>query len=258
MNITGRNNITKPTNVGAGLGGTSITNVGKNLVLTQSNVSNSHALKDALSIKSFKEKNPSNKNSSFEKMMLMDGFKQYNKIMFKPADAKISQKNNENDSQMSNVIKHTKPNGETQRILNSGVAKNMVTPGTLYKTNAVEINSDTNCSTMSKKANERPPSMRIKRSSSKKKKISNSNDSREKSAGVKILRKSDDFDQRKASAQHTKTANGASHNKYQKLSSKVDKPEAIDNSMWDRRFIEYTTKAKTYDLVPKPDVNYLK
>jgi hypothetical protein len=56
LNIAGRNNIAKPTNIGTGIGGTSITNVGKNIVLAQPNGKNNHALKDALSIKSFEVK----------------------------------------------------------------------------------------------------------------------------------------------------------------------------------------------------------
>lgn len=58
LNLGGRNN-NKPTNIGAGLGGTSITNVGKNLVINQHQtklVPASQALKDTVSIKSFKEK----------------------------------------------------------------------------------------------------------------------------------------------------------------------------------------------------------
>ena len=54
----GRNNI-KPVQVGAGLGSTTITNVGKNLVLAQQTpnlAKNPNVLKDAVSIKSFKEK----------------------------------------------------------------------------------------------------------------------------------------------------------------------------------------------------------
>jgi hypothetical protein len=176
----------------------------------------------------------------------------------KPSDVKPSKRNNENDPQMSNVIQHTNPNGDTQRILNSGGRKALVTPGTLFKTNAKELNSDTNCSTNVKKAAERPPSMRIKRSSSKKNKLYHSNDAREKSACISNLRKSEEFDHRKASIQNTKTLTGTTHTKYQNLSSKLDKGENIDTTNWDKRFIEYSTKAKTYDLLPKPDAHHLK
>jgi hypothetical protein len=181
--------------------------------------------------------------------MPIDGFKQYNKISFKPLNvkpsyAKPSKRNNENDPQKSNVIQHTNPNGDTQRILNSGGRKALVTPGTLFKTNAKELTSDTNCSTNVKKSVERPPSMRIKRNSSKKSKLYHSNDSREKSACISNLRKSEEF--------------GTTHTKYQNLSSKLDKSENIDTTNWDKRFIEYSTKAKAYDLLPKPDAHHLK
>lgn len=131
MNIVGRNNLTKPSNIGAGVGGTCITNIGKNIVLNQQNqksIVGSIALKDAVSIKSFKDnqnfvkdrtKSPNAKfqqnwnnsnclskqmlesNTSFDKMVQMESFRHYNKIVMKK-DENIKA-NKENDSSYNNL-----------------------------------------------------------------------------------------------------------------------------------------------------------
>lgn len=75
LNFDGRNAINKNSKVGMSIG---------NKVLNQNSLlPNAALLKDAVSIKSFKEKNSSAVNNSFEKMMVMESFKQQNKIMFK-------------------------------------------------------------------------------------------------------------------------------------------------------------------------------
>ena len=131
MNIVGRNNMGKPSNVGAGVGGTCITSVGKNIVLNQQNQKSmlgSVALKDAVSIKSFKDnqnfvkdrtKSPNTKfqqnwnnsnclskqafenNASFDKMVQMESFRHYNKIVIKKEDS--TRGNKENDSSYNNM-----------------------------------------------------------------------------------------------------------------------------------------------------------
>ena len=96
--------------------------------------------------------------------------------------------------------------------------------------------------------------MRIKRSSSKKKK-SHSNDSRDNKANK--LRNSDEFDRRKTSIQNGNTISGH-YTRYQGLSTKTQHNDNTEKLNWDKRFIECNTKARTYDLISKPDVSYLK
>ena len=314
LNGGGRNNFSKVNNIGAGVGGTCITSVGKNLVISQQNqkcLPNSTALKDAVSIKSFKEnqnfikdrnkspnahlqknysvannmvKHQMENNSSFEKMMLMENFKHYNKLAFKKGDSHLLSKHEiENNAYVGNVIQ-TKPDGKTQKIETSASGKEVLTPSRMYSENSHEIGTATNFTTLSKNSRCRPPSMRIKRSSSKKNRekkskffgsaevtaegknkslrLAHSNDSRDKSAqGLINVRKSEDFENKKMTQnQSTALNNGGHRTMYQNLSSKMEQNvvEIQEKIQYDKRFVECTTKARAYDLLPRPDTNYLK
>lgn len=48
--------------------------------------------------------------------------------------------------------------------------------------------------------------------------------------------------------------------RYHNLSSKIESTKQRDDEayLWDKRFIEYNSKARIYELTPKPDLNYLK
>lgn len=163
----------------------------------------------------------------------------------------------ENDSQAMNIIRHTNPNGEMNNM-NLFKNKNQVAPGTMYKLHYNELSAQTDCSSNLKK--ERPPSMRIKRSSSKKKsKKSHSNDARERSAGmIKIRNSSEDVDRRKTNIQDPSNTICGNFPRYNNLSDKLENKYQFDRSYWDKRFMEYTPKENIVDLIPKPDVNYLK
>lgn len=143
--------------------------------------------------------------------------------------------------------------------MNGLMAKGKVIPGTVYKLHKNELSAQTDCSTQMKKK-ERPPSMRIKRSSSRKKGkgISHSNDSKDRSGGLKKLRNSEEFDQRKTSIQTQIKTIGDNYTRYQGLSTKQDQVDLYDKALWDKRFIELSGRVRQLDLIPKPDVNHLR
>jgi len=244
MNLAGRNNVTKPNNVGVGIGGTSIASIGKSLVLNnqnQNSIPNSLALKDAVIGKSvndgqknnggllkspkhlqFKHLNdpnamrrPSESNTSFDKMILMESFRHYNKILIKNGDtANTIKHNNENNGYIGNI---SNPKVDKIDLKNMSLENKIAyTPTQNEKDKTKNHNSNTDSTTMSKNSTVYPPNMRIKRSSSKKNRSNNprffgsaeistsvgktkSNDSREKS-GVQLntIKSNEDFNKERS------------------------------------------------------------
>lgn len=178
-------------------------------------------------------------------------------MVFNKNGANIFQES-ENTPQSINLVWQTKSNGETNNF-NDFMAKGKVIPGTVYKLHKNELSAQTDYSTQMKKK-ERPPSTRIKRSSSKKKsKLKfHSNDSKNRREGLDKLRNSEEFDHRKTSVQCTIKMTGGHHTRYQGLSTKTDQGEIYDKALWDKRFIEFSGRMMLIDIIPRPDINLLK
>ena len=168
-----------------------------NIVLNQQNqksILSSAALKDAVSIKSFKDnqnfvkdrtKSPSSKiqqnwsnanslskqvlenNTSFEKMVNMESFRHYNKIIIKKEDSSRGDK--ENNSSFSNINNITVKENNN-RISNSQDKHFAYTPSVQDRKVNKDLTTNTKFTTISKNSASNGPNMRIKRSSSKKNK----------------------------------------------------------------------------------------
>lgn len=202
----------------------------------------------------------------------MENFKYYNQITFKNNEnlAQHDKFGNENDAYMANVVQ-TRPNGQMQSLRGPENEKMISTPSMSYK-QAPDLVSATNCTTMSKQNGRcRPPSMRIKRSSSKKNKDKKAKffgsadmpeDGKNRSlrlvnppsGNISDMRKSEDIDHKRTTQKPSYTAIGdtIAHKNL------LDKNEAQEKALWDKRFIEYSAKARNYDLIPRPEANYLK
>lgn len=194
--------------------------------------------------------------------MKSNEIRNYNKISFRQSMG------NENDAYVANVIQ-TRPNGQMQSININSDAKKISTPSMAYKQTA-EFTSATDCSTMAKDiANP----IRIKRSSSKKNRDKKStffgsadvnedgknrslrlNDSKDEK--LHDMRNTEDVNKKKATKQDFNEVQ--THSKYQHLSSKIDQSKQYDSAMWDKRFVDFNSKARAFDLLPAPDANYLK
>lgn len=119
--------------------------------------------------------------------------------------------------------------------------------------------------------------MRIRRSSSKKNKsdkpkffssaeadneknkslrIAHSNDSRDNHAyGLTNIKSSEHVNK----AENLNAGKQSSHpTKYQNLSAKIETTQKDESTAWDKRFIDFTNKARCLELLPKPDASVLK
>lgn len=117
--------------------------------------------------------------------------------------------------------------------------------------------------------------MRIKRSSSKKNQGKNSrffhsgeisttaknksSDSREKSGKLSNIKSNEDFDKQQKIVNNAKSY-GVNQLQYQNHASKLEVGNGFIEvkPSWDKRFIDHSSKGITYELMPNPDINYMK
>ena len=288
--------MSKPSNIGSGVGGTSITSIGKSIALNTQNqkcMPNSQGFKDAVTVKTLMDsqvtqekwfKSPkdhvlrlrndpisirrqSDTNTSYDKNKIINSFRQSGKLPIQnDSKERIIKSNFENNARVCNV-KYSKLEHFDARN-NSADAKNMFTPNHIPNKDP-----SNNTVAMTRTAGHRPPSMRIKRSSSKKKKNSQffgsaevtttaknrSTDSRDKNnAKLNNIKSHDEF-YKNSNMDPARTFN-INQSKYLNNFNKQDLGAGYIEvkPTWDKRFIEHTSRGISFDLFINPDANYMK